>query len=266
MEGRILGLLMAALLGVSGTASANRIYFLTTPGHSPYEVFGSITTDGASTPTDSDVVDYKITIFYSGPPSASYTLIPTNSTFSSSGVTASLTGLTLGPVGDQVTVASNLLCPVGGGATFPCYEFSLADLTVQKYFYVVLGFGQTDEVVGGIGEPWASSSLALAPPDILWTGLHFYGTLVAGPVRVGPGVPNLLSLIDAAQRLYDANDAGGTCHSLDAVVQEAREANGARSDNGDNDGNRNSDDSDSAQVIAYARAIQVAIGCADACN
>lgn len=259
----ILGLMAAFALGMSSTAfTANRTYSLNLPSRSEspspgfYTPLGWITTDGAATPVDADIVDYKITLDYSGPPQASYTLTPANSTFSLSGVTASLVEMTVGPnSGDHVTIASNLLCPVGGAQTFPCYEIDLENLAFPKEFYVVLGFGQVDEAVGGLTEPWAVASLFLVQPDTLWTGLRFYGTIVAGPVPVGPSGDPLLLMIAAAQRFFDANDEVGTCHSLDAVVHEANESNGDGNDQGD----RN--DSASASVVAYARAIESVIAC-----
>jgi hypothetical protein len=257
MKRTILLPLAVVLLGASGTAaSANQTYFLTTPGYYhggyQYQVFGSITTNGASTPTDSDVVGYKITIVQ-GSPSASYTLIPGNSTFSWTGVTASPTGLTVPTPSYHVVVASNLLCPVGGGKTTSCYQFSLLDIqpgttAQQKYFYVVLGFGQTDEVAGGFDNPWAVRVLAMVPPDILWTSLHYYAQRVED-LHVGSG-NTLLTRTNAAHRLYDV-DHLTACGSLNAVVQEARSVGQGHS----------RARPDSGQVVELARAIQEVIPC-----
>jgi hypothetical protein len=245
------------LLGASGTAAANQTYVLTLPIHDPYTVSGWITTDGAAAPTSSDVVDYKITLQYSGPPTASYILTPANSTFSMSGVTATLLELTLGGEPDIVELDSKLMCPVGGGKTFPCYEIEL-NTFVSKVFYVVLGFGQTDEVASvNIPRPWAVSSLVLAPIDSLWTNLIFSGKLVAGQVPVRPGVPNLVSMMEAAQRFYDANNKTGTCQSLDGVIQEAREGNQGHSANADGD------ESASTQIVADAQAIKIVVSCSN---
>src|SRR5579872_6631696 len=124
MRTKTLGLIAAILLGTSGTAfSANRTYYLDLPvtqiDTTSYWAFGSITTNGASAPTASDIVDYKITVYYLGPPSASYTLTPANSTTSSfTGVTETLAALTLNPDGNSfslVSFNSTQMCPTSAG-------------------------------------------------------------------------------------------------------------------------------------------------------
>src|SRR5690242_14530494 len=87
MRAKLIGLIAAVTLAMSSTAfSANRTYYLDLPmtqlgtNSASYWAFGSVTTDGVSAPTASDIVDYKVTVYYSGPPAASYTLTPENST------------------------------------------------------------------------------------------------------------------------------------------------------------------------------------------
>jgi len=266
MRAKILGLMTAVVLGVSSTAfAANRTYYLGVPDVDGYRAFGTITTDGAYAPTNADVVNYKITL-YSDATKASYTLTPGNSTFSWGNMTATLFGIYAPdmfrdpedptvPV-STVLVLSNLICYPPSGGSGECFQFGIVPNHIKiQGGYDVTGFGPVLSVWWDVPQPWAVSSLAVVSPDTLWTALHFYGTLVAGPVRVGAGVPNLLSMIDAARRFYDANDAAGTCHSLDAVVQEAREGNGDRNDQGDGK------DSDSDSVVAHAQAIKVVIAC-----
>jgi hypothetical protein len=277
-------LITIALLGTSGTAfAADRTFFLAVPQATvtyaanpnqtlTFRAFGTITTNGASALSNADVVDYNITL-YSDDTQAAYTLTPGNSTFSWSNMTASLFGIYAplffdpdnpGPF-SEADVISNLQCVLGSPQ--PCYSFDIG----KRSGYTVLGFGEqlngqpVLDATWSVPRPWAVSSLVLVQPDTLWTALHLYGTLVSGPGRVGPGVPNL---IDAAQRYYDANDAASACRALDAVARLAREGNGAASGNGNGNGenNGNADDRDAAQVIAYAHAIQVQIGCPGVCN
>jgi len=269
MRAKILGLMTIVVLGMSSTAfTANRTYYLDVPYIDGFIAFGNITTDGASALTNADLVNYSITL-YSNATKMSYTLNPGNSTFSWGNMTATLAGIFAPDMSidldnpglpiSNVLVESNLQCSPSSGGTLACYGFGI----VQNPFVIAVGY----DVVGFNGSPiplfasppvpapWAVASLAVVGPDILWTGLHFYATLVAGPVRVGPGVPNLLSMIDAAQRFYNANDEAGTCHSLDAVVYETRQANGDSNDQG------NGNDSASDSVVAYARALESAIAC-----
>src|SRR5579872_4724928 len=78
MRTSVIGLVTAVVLGLSSTAfAANRTYYLDLPVIQldpqtlAYRASGSITTDGAFTPTDADIVDYKITLSYSGSSSGS---------------------------------------------------------------------------------------------------------------------------------------------------------------------------------------------------
>jgi hypothetical protein len=242
MRGKILGFLSVMLLGISGGASANDLYFLTVPSIEGYTVVGTITTDGASTLGDADVVDYEITL-YSGPPSASYTLTPANSTFSWSGVTASLSGLIAGvQESDTFDVASNLLCLSG---TFECYGLSMFNdpYTGHRLFYVVLGFGQTDEVVTQIPVPFATRFPYLLPLPTLWLALTYQAT------GTGPG-DSLLDKVNRAQTYFAANDAGATCRALSGLAHEAQAHDG-----------KNLDQKVARRIVAYAQAIQIAIGC-----
>jgi hypothetical protein len=148
MRVKFLDLLAIALLGVPLGAAANDLYFLNLPDNQGYETWGTITTDGAAAPATADVVDYNVTV-WSDALATSFTLTPLNSTFSWTGVAASPTGLTMGTdISDGWNLGSNLACTP---TAFSCYGVVMFNdpITGHRLFYVVLGFGLTDEVVTG---------------------------------------------------------------------------------------------------------------------
>lgn len=245
MRVKFLGLLAIALLGIPLGAAANDLYFLNLPANQGYETWGTITTDGAAAPATADVVDYKITV-WSDALATGFTLTPTNSTFSWTGVAASPTGLTMGTdISDGWNLGSNLACTP---TAFSCYGVDMFNdpITGHRLFYVVLGFGLTDEVVTGIPVPFATRFPIAAPPRLFFVLIHVINGLET--------TPTLLEKVTAAQRYFDANDAANTCRELGKFVRQAKSLDG----NG-------LDSRSTKEIVAYAESIRTQIVCAG-CN
>jgi hypothetical protein len=245
MRVKLLGLLTMALLGIPLGAAANDLYFLDLPANQGYETWGTITTDGAAAPATADVVDYKVTV-WSDALATGFTLTPSNSTFSWTGVSASPTGLTLGTdISDGWNLGSNLACTP---TAFSCYGVVMFNdpITGHRLFYVVLGFGLTDEVVTGIPAPFATRFPLAPPPKLFFVLSHVVDGLET--------TPTLLEKASAAQRYFDANDAANTCRELGEFVRQAKSLDG----NG-------LDRRSTKEIVAYAESIRTQIACAG-CN
>jgi hypothetical protein len=240
--------LIVSLVPLAASA-ANITYYLNLPVIDGYETWGTITTDGATTPTPSDVVDFNVT-FWSKATQSSYTLTPLNTEdFSWNEVTATPAGLVLGT--DAVafaSVGSSQLCNPNGVITV-CYGLNLgivnpAYLELYGVQYLVDGFGLTGSVEkDNVPVPFATRIPRAEPRRLFFILRH----LVLGLETT----PTLLQKVSAAQRYYEANDAANTCRQLTELITDAQ----ASSATGAASGVAN-------QIVGYANSIKLQIACA----
>lgn len=226
-------------------SAANTTYFLNLPPIQGYEVFGTITTDGAAAPTAADLVDWNIT-FWSAAAQSTFTITPTNGfNILFQGVIANPSGLVLGTEFPVANWASNQTCP-NGNVFFNCYSLQLAQDNEPQIQYGVFGFGLTTFVGrDNVPVPFATR-LPRGKPPVLFRLLHIITTIGLETT------PTLLQKVEAAKRYYEANDASNTCAQLTQLVTEAQAmgATGAVPPG------------TITEIVGYANSIKMQIACA----